>query len=146
MPSLTVFNSSFSLFRMSYGAKGPPKGYSVPRDDKGVYGTQLCQKCGEKGHWTFECKANLQERKSRTRLSRTQMLRKNIEHVPKEAAPPLSEKEADLRAEASKKLLHDEATRTAKRKREEDSGGARPDEEHEHTGQAELAADSAERK
>jgi hypothetical protein len=65
---------------MSYGPKGPPKGYSNPRG--AVTGVAMsCQKCNSTSHWTYECKAEAGAGYT-SRPSRTQLLRRGIKPQP----------------------------------------------------------------
>ena len=41
----------------AYGSSGPPKGYSNPRRAPTSTEPATCQRCYQKGHFTFECTA-----------------------------------------------------------------------------------------
>ena len=96
---------------MSYGDRGPPKGYSTPRDQAAETGPAKCQRC-DGAHWTFECKKPAAVHQPR--LSRTQLLKRGIRAQAVAKAAPKTEREefaaelkeraamleAELRAEA----------------------------------------------
>ena len=76
-----------------------------------------CQKCLKKGHYSYECKASLQERPYASRPSRSQLFKN-----PKLAPPLASEKKDDLMTSegVADKILAD-----AEAKRNGEAGGSR---------------------
>ncbi|CBZ30532.1 conserved hypothetical protein [Leishmania mexicana MHOM/GT/2001/U1103] len=85
-------------YRVMYGDKGPPKGYSVPRFDTNA--SKRCQTCSSTEHWTFECplkkSATLSAKKSAAttvKLSRSQMLRYGIKQKSANFVPEPTERE-----------------------------------------------------
>ncbi|KAH6647655.1 zinc knuckle-domain-containing protein [Truncatella angustata] len=95
-----------------YNRRGPSKGTSA---------TAKCQKCLKNGHYSYECKANVQERPYIARPSRTQQL-SNPKLIPKltEAAPPELQKKEGV---ADQQLAKLEAERARKRELELDDDG-----------------------
>ena len=133
---------------MSYGAKGPPKGYSNPRDPTVTNddARPACQRCSKAGHWSYECPtaaasstgasaaaapARIAAGKTATggapprKLSRTEMIKRGLKRVAVAAAPPQTEQEdfkADLKERAA--LLEDELREVAREEREEKNAEA----------------------
>uniref|UniRef100_A0A7S1QX05 CCHC-type domain-containing protein n=1 Tax=Neobodo designis TaxID=312471 RepID=A0A7S1QX05_NEODS len=94
---------------MSYGAQGPPKGYSNPRGVTGTGGPRQCQKCNSKAHWSYECPGPNAAGAGSTgyvsRPSRTQLLRQGMKTAPVRAVPvaptPREAFEAELKERAA---------------------------------------------
>ena len=81
---------------MSYGERGPPKGYSNPRDPV-INAEEVkpeCQRCRSRDHWTFECPSKTVVKPKEKKLSRTEMLKRGIKRKLVVAMPPQSEREA----------------------------------------------------
>ena len=135
---------------MSYGDRGPPAGYSTPRNVKTDASSQSkqCQRCKSTTHWTFECPSSNNTAKTAAassttsstaakpsvKLSRTQMLRLGLVKPLTEALPPKSEIEQyKEELDAATTLLIEEEKRRKQQQSSNDApqGGKEEAEEEE---------------